>query len=309
MFPRTDTVVSVFASAGTTSQVRFIPTATAVNNETSIEARTPGVVTGAWMRSFLSTRGFRFREYCYVDPVASAAANGGTTTDASTTGLGQKPHSYLLNVRGTQTTANLVISVGGLVRGNGRFRVDVDIDADNSIEYSYTANNSYGVRVIPMFRGGMPRPIRVTVDAAVGPGRPGSSYDLTTLIRLENPLSGRCHFSRLGPLCDPIVLDGIDQGTVGNHSLLFNVSNGPANASGALLFGANSGPIPLPGIPCPVYTIPVAVSPIALNAAGDAQLTVPAMIRLNGTILQQAAVVNAGVVVLSNPLRIDCLDG
>lgn len=309
-FARTQTVVSNYATDGTTPAVATIPAGTLVSAARELPSVAPGVQSGMRLRQYLTRRGFSLREYCYVASSAGSAAAGGTSVSATAMGATQAPHVFEFSIRG-QSTSNLVITVVGDKTGNGNARLDLDIDNNSNIDWTHTINGTPERKIFANFAGGSPRIVRLTVDAAASKtAMGGSSYDFTVLVRLQTTVRKDAHFSRLGAPCDTMTFGGLDQGDAGNHQLLLNIEGGPANAQAFIGLGIGQTNIQLGGIPCPITVNPLLVFGVSLDANGMFQLPANLAQTLNFSAYGQAVALdpatNLGVV--SNLSRIDFLD-
>ena len=306
LFPKSKSDIGVFADDGTKAAVQFFAKTQGVKQDEIREVSSGGAQAGFFLRPFLFSRGFRFQQHGRVLSGSAATARAGTTASTNASSLVAGPQVFELSIRG-QATTNLVLTIAGRVTGQGRAKVDVDIDADNKIEWTHTVNGKALRTVIPGFKGGTPRLVRVTIDAlATGPG---SSYEFTMLAALERSLIGRCHYSRIGLPCGSMVLDGIDSAQATLHDFTFNALGGVPSSPAVLFLGAVRTSIPVPNAGCPLLTLPIFLAtPVVADTNGDAQFKfrVPKPLVVRDTLWQVAMFRPAGALVLSSGVQLDC---
>ena len=309
VYPFTESAVGVHATDGKTPALTFKPAKKLFpNTDRKFPATAPGVRAGVQTHRVLTARGFRIREFCYVDAGAKNAA-GGTTASTSKTSIKPGVHSYILNVRGV-ATANLVVTMAGTTTGNGKVTVTVDIGADNKIEFTQAATGST-VRKAFSITGG-PNSVRITVDGSASSVASGtSSYDMSVTAWIQKPLRQDCYLSRYGKPCGAVDFMGHDVPTTTNkHVFTLNLTGAPANASAILGIGVKPTNLPLPGIPCPLLVAPILFLYPKTNASGNATMVFNANLKLNLTAYLQCAVADSkgNTARMSNGLRIDCFD-
>ena len=309
--PFTESAVGVYATDGKTPALTFKPAKKLfANTSRKFSATAPGVHAGVQVHRVLSLRGFRIREFCYVDAGANNNSAGGTTASTSKTSIKQGVHSYILNVRGV-TTSTLAVTMAGTTTGNGKATVTIDIGADNKIEFTQAANNAKAVRKTFTINGGSPNPVRITVNGSASAATGGSSYDMSVIAWVQNPVRSNCFLSRYGKPCTAVDLMGFDSGTqAARHSFNINITGAPKNAAVIIGVGVKSANFKLPRIPCPLLTTPILfLYPPKTDANGNSTLAATANVKLNLTAYLQCAVADSsGVARMSNGLRIDCFD-
>ena len=309
VYPFTESAVGVYATDGIKPALNFKPAKKLFpNTDRRFSATAAGVVAGVQTHLVLSNRGFRIREFCYVDAAATKGA-GGTTASTSVTSIKPGVHSYILNVRGA-AKSTLVVTMAGTKTGNGKVAVTLDIGADNKIEFSQTATGTTVRRTFPI-TGGSPNPVRITVNGSASWTQSGSSYDMTVMAWIQNPVRKDCFPSRYAKPCGKVNLMGFDAPTASNlHSLTLNITGAPPNAPALIGIGVTSARFTLPGIPCPVVILPIAYVYPRTDASGNATMVFNVNTKLKHTAYLQCAVADAKgkTTRMSNGLRLDCMD-
>ncbi len=314
VYPYTESAVGVYATDGKTPALNFKPANSLFpNTDRKFSATAPGVVAGVQTHRVLTSRGFRIREFCYVGSGATQGA-GGTTASTLVSSITQGVHSYILNVRGT-TTSTLVVTMTGRKTGNGQVTVTVDIGADKQVEFSQSATGALGTTVRKTFSisGGSPNPVRITVNGSASWTQSGSSYDMTVMAWVQNPVRKDCFLSRYARPCGMVDLMGMDSpSSTTLHSLTLNLTGAPPNAPALIGIGAGlvDPGYTLPGIPCPVVVLPAAFLYPRTDAYGNATMVFNINAKLKGTVHLQGAVADmtGNTTRMTNGLRIDCMD-
>ena len=309
VYPFTESAVGVYATDGVKPALTFKAAKKLFpNTDRKFNATATGVVAGVQTHRVLSARGFRIREFCYVGASATKGA-GGTTASTTATSIKPGVHSYILNVRGA-AKSTLVVTMAGIKTGNGKVAVTVDIGADNKVEFSQTATGA-AIRKTFSITGVGPTPVRITVDGSASWTQSGSSYDMTVMAWIQNPVRKDCFPSRYAKPCSAVDLMGFDSPTASNlHSLTLNITGAPKNAAALIGIGVVRTNLTLPGIPCPVHVLPIAYIYPRTDANGNATMVFNVNTKLNFTAYMQCAVADttANTTRMSNGLRLDCFD-
>ena len=309
VYPYSESAVGAYATDSKTPALVFKAAKKYyANTNRTMQITAPGVVAGVQTHRVLGARGFRIREYCYIDATANNQSAGGTTASTSKTSIKQGVHSFRLNVRGV-AKATLVVSMTGRVTGNGKVLVTVDIGADKKIEFNQTLTGKFVRQTFPI-SGGSPNPVLVTVNGSASWAAKGSSYDMSVVAWVQSPVRTDCFINRYGKPCGMVDFMGFDAPSSTNrHVFTLNVTGAPKSASSILAIGF----VPIEariGFPCPLHLAPSLFLNFKTDAKGNA--TIPANVngKLNLTAYMQCAVADtaAKTMRLTNGLRFDCTD-
>ena len=302
-----DTDYGTFATDGATPSLQFLKKGTNIGASTVLQATALGAES--LTRVFITGQGLGQKLFLYESGTITGSGRHSAGTTASTDPKNITPGAHSLMLTGTQLgILTLTVTYVGDVFGTGKASVQVDIGANNTIEFQRAADgksyrSTFTINVATQLQ------IRITTRATAGAG-PGRNGYFGHLLLFVDPGS-----SRGGGLvtpywrgCGPVFTGTAAPTMNGGHNIGLQVTGAFANQQVALVFGAQPVflKLPLAGN-CPLLVAPLMTAGIKSDAQGAAGLSIKTPGPLWGAVYVQAVPVDMknSVLKASNGLRLD----
>ncbi|MCC6670576.1 MAG: hypothetical protein IT458_05925 [Planctomycetes bacterium] len=267
----TATKYGVVAQIGTNEKVSGVAANTAVVQPLALNARnfatnlSANAANSAGLSRFYNQATVHVREHGAVYSNTTTGKALAATIDAGGTD-NAAPHTLSFTVTGT-TSQNgvVVVSWSAQATPGGSARCAIDLDGDQTPEFTGTANQRPVVKEFPVQAGTSGFAFTITTEcaAAIEDVRGGASYSASLSVSFREGSSRTYTVTPFGPECR-----GKLAGSASMNTLTLNLTNAPASAIGLLVIGDTQGTVELGD--CDLLVLPEVIQVFQTDAQGKA---------------------------------------